>query len=325
MKASFHSAWAADLQGFLQFKRGLGYRYWRNEFTLREFDRFVLRRQARLHPRRRLDQAILAWLASKPHRKVISVALDASVLRQFCRYLRRQPSHATVREPLWPKLPRESKFVPYVLSPKDIRRLLKLSASLTRPTFRAALYRALLLLLYCTGVRFGEALRLRLRDVDTRTGVLFVETFKWRARWIPFHRSLARELDRYLVARRAFASAQPDDRLFVGAHKQGLSVQAAAKTLRGLLREAGLKPDRGGVGPRPYDVRHAFAVHRLTRWYRQGVDLQARLPWLSAYMGHDDILGTEAYLNATPELLGLAAHRFRCRYLSSPRERSAEE
>lgn len=69
------------------------------------------------------------------------------------------------------------------------------------------------------------------------------------------------------------------------------------------------------MGPRPYDWRHTFAVHRLTRWYRQGVDLHARLPWLSTYMGHDDILGTETYLTVTPELLGLAGHRFRLRYL----------
>jgi integrase/recombinase XerD len=61
-------------------------------------------------------------------------------------------------------------------------------------------------------------------------------------------------------------------------------------------------------------LRHAFAVQRLTRWYRQGVDLHARLPWLSAYMGHVDIVGTETYLNATPELLELAAHRLQRRY-----------
>ena len=69
------------------------------------------------------------------------------------------------------------------------------------------------------------------------------------------------------------------------------------------LSSAGLKPEKGRVGPRPYDLRHAFAVHRWSRWYRQGVDLHGRLPWLSAYMGHVDIIGTETYLNTTPKLL----------------------
>lgn len=324
MTVLFKSHWATDLRAFLQFKRGLGYRYARAEYTLREFDRFLCR-DAKRHRVEELDQAILAWLASKPLRKAVSVSMDAAVLRQFCFYLRRRPGHSFFREPLWPRLPTESSFVPYIFSAQDIRRLLKLAGQLDRPPFRAALYRALLLLLYCTGLRFGEALRLRLRDVDTRNATLFVETFKGRARWVPFHRSLAKELDKYLAARCAFASAQPDERFFVGIHKKRLPTKTAWETLRRLFQKAGLKPDRGRIGPRPYDLRHAFAIHRLTRWSRQGVDLLTRLPWLSAYMGHEDILGTETYLTATPELLGLAAHRFRRRYLTSPNKRSREE
>ena len=80
--------------------------------------------------------------------------------------------------------------------------------------------------------------------------------------------------------------------------------------MRRLLRQLDLKPSRGRQGPRPYDLRHAFAVHRLTAWYREGVDIHARLPWLSAYMGHVNVLGTEVYLHATPELLQLASDRF---------------
>ncbi len=144
--------------------------------------------------------------------------------------------------------------------------------------------------------------------------MLFVEVFKGRARWVPFHRSLSRELDTYLKARLVFAPARPDDRVFVGLDRRTLPVNTASDTLRTLFRQAGLKPRHGRVGPRPYDLRHAFAVHRLTRWYRQGVDLHAHLPWLSTYMGHTDILGTETYLTATPELLTLAGDRFHRRY-----------
>jgi integrase/recombinase XerD len=134
---------------------------------------------------------------------------------------------------------------------------------------------------------------------------------------VPFHHSLTLELGRYFKARRVFASAQPEERFFVGANKKTLPVSTAHGTLQKLFREAGLKPDRGRIEPRPYDFRHAFAVHRLTQWYRQGVNLHARLPWLSAYMGHVNILGTETYLNTTPQLLGLVGNRFRRRYLKS--------
>jgi integrase/recombinase XerD len=325
MTARFHGPLSDDLRNFLLFKRNLGYRYVRAEYTLLEFDRFLLKYAAQ-HRRWQLDQAMVAWLASKPQRKAVSVSMDAAVLRQFCSYLGRRPGRESIREPLWPQLPTESVFVPYVLSERNIQQLLELSATLDRPPFRAALYRALLLVLYCTGLRFGEALRLRLHDVDTRGGTLFVGMFKGRARWVPFHRSLARELDKYLVARQAFTGtiARPGDRYFIGVNRETLPISSAQDTLRKLFHKAGLKPERGRVGPRPYDLRHTFAVHRLSRWYRQGVDLQARLPWLSAYMGHDDILGTETYLTATPELLELAGSRLRCRCLKSPEEQGPE-
>lgn len=270
MNQRFLSPLSAELAGFLQFKRRLGYRYVRAEYTLLEFDRFL---QEYIVRRRgwRLDQAIVAWLASKPGRKAVSVSMDAAVLRQLCVYLRRIPNHSRLREPLWPKLPTESSFVPHVLTENDILRLLNFAAQLGRPPFRAPLYRALILVLYCTGLRFGEALRLQVRDVDTHSGVLFVETFKCRARWVPFHRSLSRELDLYLAARRAFAPTQPNDRFFVSVNRQRLSPSTAAATMRTLFVKAGLKPSRGRTGPRPYDLRHAFAVQRLSTGRRQSM------------------------------------------------------
>jgi len=312
MNKVFHGPMAGELHGFLQFKRSLGYRYGRAEFALREFDTF-LSGYARNDPKWELDRAAIAWLSSKPQRKPVSVSMDAAILRQLFAYLRRLP-HLRVVEPSWPRLPTESCFRPHYLSEGDVLKLLALCAGLKRPDFRASLYRALVLILYCTGIRFGEALRLRMRDVDTRLGVLFIETFKGRARWVPFHRTLSRELNRYLGERVEYAPPGPETRFFVGANKRVLPVGTAHATICGLFVKAGMKPEIGRVGPRPYDLRHAFAVQRLTRWYRQGADLHARLPWLSAYMGHVNIIGTEAYLNATPELLQLAAHRLHRRY-----------
>jgi len=55
--------------------------------------------------------------------------------------------------------------------------------------------------------------------------------------------------------------------------------------------------------------RHSFAVDTLIRWYRDGVDVQARLPVLSTWMGHVDPKNSYWYLTAVPELLALAAQR----------------
>ena len=311
MTGRFASPLATDLEAFIAFKRARGYRYARAEFTLRSFDRFwdARCRQRKPPP---LDAAILAWLASRPSRRAISTAQDLAVIRAFWAHLRRRHPRRCRRDPAWPHLPRKSTFAPFVLTAAQIRILLHAIAGLGG--YRGSLYRALFLLLYCTDLRFGEALRLRVRDVDLRGGVVFIADSKGRSRWVPFHPSLRRELAQYSHQRRAFASEGPSEPYFVRADRSALSVKAASDTLRMIYRQVGLKPVRGRYGPRPYDLRHTFAVHRLTRWYRQGVDLHAHLPWLSAYLGHVDLLGTETYLTATPELLALAGHRFRRRY-----------
>lgn len=334
MTEMFTSPLASALRGFLEFRRRRGYRYNRAEFTLRSFDRFIAE-QAKHDASWQLDKVILAWLGSRPGRLAVSVSQDMAVIRQFWFYLRRHHPSRCRREVRWPKLPTTSSFVPHVLTDDHVRVLLRLAGELAvdrmerrcgharRPRFRRALYRALLLVLYCTGLRLGEALRLRLRDVDLRRDVFFIEESKGRARWVPFHPSLRHELVRYLAARRAFTGVEAgqDDAFFVGRTGTPVSTKIASYTFCEMYRRAGIKPARGRVGPRPYDLRHTFAVHRLTRWYRQRVDLHARLPWLSAYMGHVNLLGTETYLTATPELLALAARRFHHRFTARRRRR----
>ena len=64
-----------------------------------------------------------------------------------------------------------------------------------------------------------------------------------------------------------------------------------------------------------HDLRHSFAVHRLLAWYRDGQDVNARLPWLATYMGHVDIRSTQVYLQATAELREQVNDRFHHYYL----------
>jgi integrase/recombinase XerD len=204
MRSDFASPLAAELAAFLAFKRARGYRYVRAEFMLRSFDRFLSSR-ARRKRAWRLDDTILAWLASRPdRRKAISLAMELSVIREFWKYLHRRDHRMLGREPRWPRLPTVPRFLAYVLSRAQVQLLLHLIGKLERPRFRRSLYRALGLVLYCTGIRYGEALRLRMRDLDLRRRVLFVAESKGRSRWVPFHPSLAVELERYLRARYVF-------------------------------------------------------------------------------------------------------------------------
>ena len=71
---------------------------------------------------------------------------------------------------------------------------------------------------------------------------------------------------------------------------------------RRFLWEVGISHGGRGKGPRVHDLRHAFAVHCLKRWVRNAVDLTVALPYLSAYLGHEGLKGTQRYLRLTSEL-----------------------
>ena len=313
----FESCFGPDFHDFIKYKRSLGFGYVRRDYILRRFDRFLVAAGAkRKHD---LEQAALDWLASQPQRKPQTVAGDMAAARQLLAFLhRRDPRRYPA--PNLPPNPRAQKFKPYIFSEEEVLHLVDLAKGLGPPEYRCALYPALILLLYGTGLRFGEALRLRMRDVDLGNRVMWIVECKGRTRWVPFHASLSAPLEQYLRFRRWLTVPAPDDGFFAGLNGRNLSIFTAGGAIRSLFCDAGLKPRSGRSGPRPTDFRHTFAVHRLTQWYREGVDLHARLPWLSAYLGHVNLLGTEKYLTATPELLSIASFRFRDHVLGEEEE-----
>jgi integrase/recombinase XerD len=310
---------ASEMRDFVKFKRAMGCSYVRCEFMLESLKRFARDRlpAGSTHKARvSLEQMIPAWLSRPPvrneHRKANTVATELQVVRQFCLHRRRRDPRGFVPEQAWaPKT--ELPFLPYVFSHQEVHQLLRAASRLQRRNFSPVLMRTLLLVLYCTGLRFGEAVRLHLSDVDLERQVFFIRESKGRSRFVPFADDLAAEIEKWLAERGRIISvhATPDPTsLFLCNSGHALKVDRASVAVDALVRAEGLKPGQGRVGPRPYDWRHTFAVHRLTDWYRRGVDIHARLPWLSAYMGHQNVLGTEVYLHATPELLHLASQRF---------------
>ncbi|MGH7121322.1 MAG: tyrosine-type recombinase/integrase [Acetobacteraceae bacterium] len=300
----------------------MGYRYLRSEFTLRNFERFTVRGRGK-HSPLDLEEVIRAWLLRSPGRKPVTLADDLGAVRQLCLYLRR--SDPTVFVPPVSLAPQTaSHYVPYVFSVDEIRRLIRAAERYQGHRFWPGMFRAMLIATYCTGLRLGEAVRLQRPDLDQQRQVLHILGSKGRSRDVPFQADLAQEFARYLRERGELLCARDREgeaALFVGRDGHAVSVGATSCAIRLLLRRIGMKSETGRCGPRPYDLRHAFAVHRLTAWYRDGVDLQARLPWLSAYMGHLNVLGTEVYLHATPELLAMASDRFAAQF-ARPGEQS---
>jgi site-specific recombinase XerD len=289
----------------------LGYPYLRGEATLRSFQRFATRNLER-NGTLDLAAAINLWLARLPFRKPVTRGFELGPVRQLCHFRRRRdPKGYLPSVSLAPQT--ESHYVPHIFTIEQIRALLEAAGRHQGRNFWPDLLRLLILTTYCTGLRLGETVRLRCVDVDLRTRVLHIRASKGRTRLVPFGADLAREFHQYLPQREEMLRRKRQDRadaLFIGRYGRAITLKATSDILRRMLRQMGLKRPRGRIGPRPYDLRHAFAVHRLTAWYREGADIHARLPWLSAYMGHVSVLGTETYLHATPELLQFASDRF---------------
>jgi integrase len=85
-----------------------------------------------------------------------------------------------------------------------------------------------------------------------------------------------------------------------------------------LSKRIGLRQPNDRTGPRLHDFRHRFAVQTLLHWYRQGEDVQQRLPQLSTYLGHVKVSDTYWYLTAVPELMHLAMQRLESYDRSAP-------
>jgi integrase/recombinase XerD len=302
---------AQDAQDFLRFKRAMGMGYGRAEFVLKGFVRFVAQHWGD-DGHVALDDAVMRWTTRIAGRKAITVGLEFGIVRQLCLYRRRRDPTSHVPEHALAPV-KESIFLPYIFTPDEVRRLLAAATAHNGTFIWSAMLRVLVLVLYCTGMRLGEAVRLRTVDIDLERGILMVQHSKGRSRIVAIRADLVDELRRYVQQRQRMLDelrlADPAA-FFLRRNASPLTVHSASDALRRLLRDLGIKPPHGRIGARPYEFRHAFAVHRLTAWATAGVDVHAKLPWLSAYLGHLNLLGTEVYLKATPQLLELASGRF---------------
>ena len=206
-------------------------------------------------------------------------------------------------------------FRPRIYSRNELRRLLDATpilASDCRP-LRKETYRTLLLTLYAAGLRPGEGLRLRLCDVDIDSRLLCVwDTKFFKSRLVPVGSALAAALATYLRARQALPLHSGEHSFFFASPRGGaISLATLEATWVRLREHADVRnPPQARWQPRLHDLRHSFAVHRVVAWYREGADVQARLPWLATYLGHASLAGTQAYLTMTPELLAEASQCF---------------
>lgn len=164
-------------------------------------------------------------------------------------------------------------------------------------------------LLAATGMRVGEAIRLERPDVVWAEGVVVVRDSKFgKSRLVPLHPTTMTALADYAEQRDRLLPHPDSGTFFVSTVGVALWYTDVGRTFRKLLAATGVGA-RAPRRPRIHDVRHSFAVKTLIEWYRDGHDVQTRLPRLATFLGHRDPISTYWYLSAVPELLSLAAGR----------------
>ncbi len=199
---------------------------------------------------------------------------------------------------------------PFIYTDADIATLMGQAQRLIPHPLRAATIQTLIGLLAVTGLRVGETIRLDRSDIDWSVGVLLVRQSKFgKSRQIPLTASTLLALERYSRLRDELRPhPQCQDSFFVSLRGTRLIYSTISLTFRELCDNAAIGKD-AARRPRIHDLRHTFAVRALLGWYREDADVQARLPWLSTYLGHRDPRNTYWYLSAAPELLAHAARR----------------
>jgi integrase/recombinase XerD len=207
------------------------------------------------------------------------------------------------------------RFKPYIYTEDELHRLLNGITDCLNPPRKLEPHtlRAILLLLYGAGLRVGEVVALTMADVDVPGSVITIRNTKFhKTRIVPLGSQLSQVIADYVRSRQtAGHSADAGAPVFVLRRGGPTSVQLIEYAFRRLRRHVGVRRNDGArYQPRLHDMRHGFAVKRLTSWYREGADVQKLLPQLATYLGHVKLSATQVYLTMTPELLREASLRF---------------
>lgn len=299
------SALRGHLEDYLALRRSLGFRLGRAGLHLESFAGYLEQAGAETVT---IENA-LTWATAPAGADPAYWRSRLAAVRPFARYLAPLVPGTEVPPPGLLPGPASRRAVPYLYSGAEVSALMASAAAITTP-FRAATYQALIGLLAVTGMRVGEAIALDRGDLDAGSGLLTIRHGKFgKSRQLPLHETVTEALAGYARLRDSRPGRPAATAFFISVTGTRLIYNNVHRTFRELVKAAGLEPRSAACRPRVHDLRHAFAVATLVRWYADGGDVAARLPLLSTWLGHADPSGTYWYLTGTPELLALAAAR----------------
>lgn len=307
---SFWSSFAPHINEFISLKRSLGYKYEEEERILFTFDRFVLDHDYNTSG---LTKEITdKWAEKRYNESDLTHYARVKIIRQFSEYLRNYGISTYI-----PNLPpyRNSTFIPYIYTYDEMNTMFKACDDL-RMKHRNVdccllIMPCLLRMLYGTGIRVGEALSLKNKDVDINVKCLTLrDTKNGKDRLIPISDSLTSVCKNYVEYRDQLPivglnhGSRP---FFVSLNGEACKRDAVYSWFREVLALAEIPFTGNRKGPRVHDIRHTFACHSFLKLSDEGVDLYCSWPYLSTYLGHQSLQSTEQYIRLTtqmyPELL----------------------
>ena len=216
-----------------------------------------------------------------------SAARCLAAVRGFHKYLMTD-EHARIDPTEHIETPRGWKRLPKSLSPADVDMLLQQPDPATLLGLRD---KAMLELLYATGLRVSELVGLKLQDVNLERGYLIVMGKGSKERVVPMGESAVAAISSYLEAGRATLMNGADSEfLFISLKRRGITRQMFWERIKHYTREAGMCRNVS-----PHMLRHSFATHLLDN----GADLRA----VQAMLGHADISTTQIYTHVSRERL----------------------
>lgn len=307
---SFWSVFAPYIRDFISLKRSLGYKYKEEERTLNAFDQFIVDQG---HTSLPLTKEISDKWGDKRHNEAeLTTYNRVRVVKQLAEYLRDLGIRTYI--PRLPQYP-ENTFIPYIYSHGEIKAIFRVCDSLRMRCRNVDSYLlimpCLFRLLYGTGIRIGEALSLKNRDVDiSRRCLTLRDTKNGKDRLIPISKSLAAVCKHYLEHRNklpVIGLRSENGPFFVSLNGEVCKQSAVYRWFQKILVLAGIPFTGNRKGPRIHDIRHTFACHSFLKLSDEGVDLYCSWPYLSTYLGHQSLESTEQYIRLTsqmyPELL----------------------
>lgn len=180
--------------------------------------------------------------------------------------------------------PKLAKHLPYTLTVKEIDKLLDI-ALVTVFDYRD---KAMLELMYGTGLRVSELVSLTVYDVDFYNAFLRIKGKGSKERIVPINNASLKYLKLYLDRRCLLLKKKTNDELFLNARGEGISRQGFFKNLKKILAKKGMPTNIS-----PHSLRHSFATHLI----ENGADLRS----VQTMLGHSDITTTKIYTHISNE------------------------